>query len=213
MNRLCVFHHYPYYRARFQCIGSNEMWTSLSNALNAYIVHRPHAHSHKMFKKNKRFFVNNKHIHTEWSVCKSSNLDECRTAATLRSKNFEIHQHPELICLCMERKMCEWCHEICVFSFILCVSDSFELIIKRDLVLPKTDLSISSLLISICTTNEWMTQKHCCIFEIHIEWAICATKGLILIYFDMDMQIMPVKLLMLFYTIQMVQRSYGSETN
>lgn len=30
-----------------------------------------------------------------------------------------------------------------------------------------------------------------------------ATKGLILIYFDMDMQIMPVKLLMLFYTIQM----------
>lgn len=31
-----------------------------------------------------------------------------------------------------------------------------------------------------------------------------ATKGLILIYFDMDMQIMPVKLLMLFYTIQMI---------
>lgn len=52
--------------------------------------------------------------------------------------------------------------------------------------------------------NDTETLRSCvCKFEIHIEWAIYATKGLILIYFDMDMQIMPVKLLMLFYTIQM----------
>lgn len=90
-------------------------------------------------------------------------------------------------------------------------SYSFILVIKRDLVLPKTDFSISSLVDQRIRSNvlsEWVndteTLRSCvCEFEIHIEWAIYATKGLILIYFDMDMQIMPVKLLMLFYTIQM----------
>lgn len=70
------------------------------------------------------------------------------------------------------------------------LDSSFSILIQNDI-----KVLSSQCLMQSCTV--------CAVYTVYY-----ATKGLILIYFDMDMQIMPVKLLMLFYTIRMVYTVY-----